>query len=186
MSMEIEVFHIYTGEKIKVHRSFLQRAFGNGKHSTHEEAMNYTSAVGNAKAKVETPAEVYTGFVRGMRVLINENSGFSKGARGAVVFVEPSGKRVWVHRDRASSPCFFMPHELTLDDSESPAHPVTLKNLISDNCRFLFSKFMVGKFEEGFETVVYRILDWASVQDLYKDNSHVQKAEGVVVETPGS
>lgn len=182
---QVDVIDLSTYRVISVKRSWWARVMGD-RYATQEEVernLRTEQKVSIAKSQRVLSDEPY--FSRGMRVLINENSGFSKGARGVVVFVEPAGK-IWVHRDGSSSPCFFMPYELTLDDSESPAHPVPLKNLISDNCRFLFSKFMAGKFEEGFETVVYRILDWASVQDLYKGNNHVQKAEGLVAETPGS
>lgn len=179
---KVDVVNIYTGDSIGVYRTFWQRLWSSGKYATHVESMNYTSAVKSYKSQAalndkpaevgsEKPVEVKTGFFRGMRVTINESSGFSRGGLGTVVFVEYLGKRVWVHRDGSSSPCFFLPHELTLDESESPENPMPLKSLISDNCRFLFSKFMAGKFEGGFEIVVYRILDWASKQDLYKGDS---------------
>lgn len=52
-------------------------------------------------------------FKRGDRVEVNQHSGFNKGAKGVVEFVEPSGK-VWVLRDGAGSEVFFYPEELDL------------------------------------------------------------------------
>lgn len=51
------------------------------------------------------------GFVRGDRVFATHKAGFHKGAHGVVEFVEPTGK-VWVLRDGASGPVYYMPDEL--------------------------------------------------------------------------
>ncbi len=52
-------------------------------------------------------------FKRGDRVLVNQTSGFNKGAEGIVEFVEPNG-RIWVLRDGSSGPVYFYPTELDL------------------------------------------------------------------------
>ncbi|AVH85268.1 hypothetical protein RsoM2USA_340 [Ralstonia phage RsoM2USA] len=80
--------------------------------------------------KISSYAEYYTEYVadyevlrpkkalktnlkRGDRVLVNNKSGFSKGSRGTVEFVEPV-ERIWVLRDGSSSPVFFYDYELDL------------------------------------------------------------------------
>jgi hypothetical protein len=47
----------------------------------------------------------------GTRVIVNQSSGFHKGARGVVKFQEPLG-RVWVERDNSGSDMWFYPYEL--------------------------------------------------------------------------
>lgn len=54
-----------------------------------------------------------TNLKRGDRVRVNDRSGFSKGSKGTVEFVEPV-ERIWVLRDGASSPVFFYDYELDL------------------------------------------------------------------------
>ena len=54
-----------------------------------------------------------TNLKRGDRVLVNNRSGFSKGSKGTVEFVEPV-ERIWVLRDGSSSPVFFYDYELDL------------------------------------------------------------------------
>ena len=66
------------------------------------------------KSKLKEPEKT---FVRGGRVVVNESSGFNRGARGVVEFVEPSGK-VWVLRDGASSPVYFHPSELDKEETQ--------------------------------------------------------------------
>lgn len=48
----------------------------------------------------------------GERVKGNEKCGFHRSMHGVVVFCEPSGNKVWVWRDGASSPCYFHSYEL--------------------------------------------------------------------------
>jgi hypothetical protein len=48
----------------------------------------------------------------GIRVRVNQTSGFHRGARGVVVFVEPTGIRAWVLRDGDSSAKYFWRTEL--------------------------------------------------------------------------
>ena len=54
--------------------------------------------------------ERYTGIRRDHRVKVI--AGFNVGATGVVEFVEPSGKKIWVLRDGASTPVFYHPSEL--------------------------------------------------------------------------
>lgn len=49
----------------------------------------------------------------GCRVLINQSSGFSKGYKGIIEFIEPRGI-VWVNRDRSGGALAFYPHELDI------------------------------------------------------------------------
>lgn len=51
-------------------------------------------------------------FEEGERVVVKMNAGFHKGAHGVIKFVEPSGNRVWVIRDGASTPVWYSPMEL--------------------------------------------------------------------------
>ena len=51
-------------------------------------------------------------FKRGDRVKVKQTAGFHKGASGVVEFVEPSGEKIWVTRDGASSPVFYYGEEL--------------------------------------------------------------------------
>jgi hypothetical protein len=55
-------------------------------------------------------------FPIGIRVKVNQQSGFHKGARGFVQFQEPSEGRVWVVRDGDSGPKFFWGYELDYDE----------------------------------------------------------------------
>jgi hypothetical protein len=48
----------------------------------------------------------------GDRVKANAKASFHVGAEGVVQFVEPSYEKVWVLRDRSSSPVFYAPKEL--------------------------------------------------------------------------
>jgi hypothetical protein len=57
--------------------------------------------------------EVPKGMEVGSRILINDDSGFSRGHKGTIQFVEPLGK-VWVRRDRSCCNMFFYPYELDL------------------------------------------------------------------------
>ncbi len=54
--------------------------------------------------------ERYTSIRRGHSVKVV--AGFNVGARGIVEFVEPSGEKIWVLRDGASTPVFYHPEEL--------------------------------------------------------------------------
>lgn len=63
------------------------------------------------------PKTVEKVFKRGDRVEVNNQSGFHRGAKGIVEFVEPSGK-VWVLRDKCVSAVFFYPKELDLVEQE--------------------------------------------------------------------
>lgn len=54
--------------------------------------------------------ERYMGIRRGHRVKVV--AGFNVGAHGVVEFVEPSGEKIWVLRDGASTPVFYHPKEL--------------------------------------------------------------------------
>lgn len=54
--------------------------------------------------------ERYTSIRRGHSVKVI--AGFNVGARGIVEFVEPSGEKIWVLRDGASTPVFYHPSEL--------------------------------------------------------------------------
>ena len=56
-------------------------------------------------------------LVAGDKVLVNQQSGFHKGARGVAVFVEPLAQyyqrgQVWVLREHAASPVWFFVYEL--------------------------------------------------------------------------
>lgn len=51
-------------------------------------------------------------YKRGDYVQVTGEGAFSRGSKGVVEFVEPNGN-VWVLRDGAGSPCFFLPAELT-------------------------------------------------------------------------
>jgi hypothetical protein len=55
--------------------------------------------------------EVPKGMEVGSRILINDDSGFSRGHKGTIQFIEPLGK-VWVRRDRSGGNMFFYPYEL--------------------------------------------------------------------------
>ncbi len=54
--------------------------------------------------------ERYMSIRRGHTVRVV--AGFNVGARGIVEFVEPSGEKIWVLRDGASTPVFYHPSEL--------------------------------------------------------------------------
>ena len=75
------------------------------KNRTHHDV------VVDRKPKV-VPEEDTPIFQVGDRVRVNDTAGFHRGATGEVVFQEPSGKRCWVLRDGASSPCFYYNYEL--------------------------------------------------------------------------
>lgn len=65
--------------------------------------------------KIESDEQDVVVFKRGDRVLINQTSGFSKGHKGVIEFVEPTIQgRIWVLRDGASDPAYFYPSELDL------------------------------------------------------------------------
>lgn len=51
-------------------------------------------------------------FIAGLRVQVNQSSGFSRGSKGVIQFVEPDGERVWVLRDGSGNPMYFSPSEL--------------------------------------------------------------------------
>lgn len=60
-------------------------------------------------------------FKTGQRVMVNDGSGFHRGAFGRVEFQEPTHEgRVWVLRDGASSAAYFHPWEL---DPEPEVRP---------------------------------------------------------------
>jgi hypothetical protein len=59
------------------------------------------------------PTRELIDFKRGDRVLINQTSGFSRGHKGTVEFVEPRGQ-IWVIRDGSGGPVYFHNHELDL------------------------------------------------------------------------
>lgn len=51
------------------------------------------------------------------RVVVNEKSGFHKGAKGIVMFVEPRAKfsndgKIWVLRDGSAGPVWFFADEI--------------------------------------------------------------------------
>lgn len=50
------------------------------------------------------------GYKRNDRVVVIK--GFNVGAKGNIEFVEPSGEKIWVLRDGASTPVFYRPDEL--------------------------------------------------------------------------
>ncbi len=54
--------------------------------------------------------ERYNSIRRGHTVKVV--AGFNTGTRGIVEFVEPSGEKIWVLRDGASTPVFYRPDEL--------------------------------------------------------------------------
>jgi ATP-dependent exoDNAse (exonuclease V) alpha subunit len=54
-------------------------------------------------------------FVVGDRVKVRKNAGFNRGAMGVIQFIEPTdGGKVWVLRDRSSSPVWYTADELEL------------------------------------------------------------------------
>lgn len=57
----------------------------------------------------------------GTRVVINNNSGFSKGSKGTVEYQDPTG-RIWVRRDGASNAAFFHRNEIDVLE-ENHANP---------------------------------------------------------------
>lgn len=65
-----------------------------------------------ARASQEASQEDTPIFQAGDKVRAKDTAGFHRGANGEVVFQEPSGKRCWVLRDGASSPCFYYNYEL--------------------------------------------------------------------------
>ena len=64
------------------------------------------------RARVEQMENEPISFKRGDRVKVKQTAGFHKGASGVVEFVEPSGEKIWVTRDGASSPVFYYGEEL--------------------------------------------------------------------------
>jgi hypothetical protein len=54
-------------------------------------------------------------FKIGVRVKVNDTAGFSRGARGIIEYVEPSG-RCWVLRDGADKACYYCPSELDMEE----------------------------------------------------------------------
>lgn len=54
----------------------------------------------------------------GDRVRVKETAGFNRGATGVIQFIEPSGEKVWVLRDRSTSPVWYAPIELELIEEE--------------------------------------------------------------------
>lgn len=62
-------------------------------------------------------------FPIGVRVNVNQRSGFHKGARGVVQFQEPNEGRIWVLRDGADGPVFYYGYELDYD-SQTLTRPV--------------------------------------------------------------
>lgn len=72
-------------------------------------------------------------FPIGVRVLVNGQSGFSRGSKGVVQFQEPNQGKVWVLRDGASGPCFFMGHELDIEHRQFTA-PAEHTLALGDGC----------------------------------------------------
>lgn len=75
----------------------------------------YNAGLGAARVIIERSGLYRIPFARGDRVVANQTAGFHKGAHGTVEFVEPSGKKVWVLRDHASTPVYYHPDELDFE-----------------------------------------------------------------------
>lgn len=75
----------------------------------------YNAGLEAARILIDQTGVYKIPFVRGDRVVANQNAGFHKGAHGVVEFVEPSGKKVWVLRDHATTPVYYHPDELDFE-----------------------------------------------------------------------
>jgi hypothetical protein len=60
---------------------------------------------------------VFRPFQRGDRVVVNEQAGFHKGARGVIDYITPDG-RIWIIRDGSSSPLYWHAFELEFENPE--------------------------------------------------------------------
>lgn len=122
-------------------------------------------------------------FHRGMRVLVNNKSGFNQGARGYVEFQEPANGRVWVMREGASAPVYFWPFELEpYSGSIGIGEEQSLDDLVAHCSKELFSDVMKGKFEVGVERVIYNALSWKSRNDLLNEVSRSVESVPVLVD----
>lgn len=80
-----------------------------------EYARGYNDGLLSAVAVIKQSGVYKPQFARGDRVVANQTAGFHKGAHGTVEFVEPSGQKVWVLRDHASTPVYYHPDELDFE-----------------------------------------------------------------------
>lgn len=86
----------------------------------YEPKSNRDVDLANALMKVhDTMHEKHSALRRGHVVQVI--AGFNVGARGVVEFVEPSGQKIWVLRNGASTPVFYHPDELIKIDGENHA-----------------------------------------------------------------
>lgn len=80
----------------------------------YEPKSNRDVDLANALMKVHAAmTDRYETLRRGHTVKVV--AGFNVGARGIVEFVEPSGEKIWVLHDGASTPVFYHPKELVVD-----------------------------------------------------------------------
>lgn len=86
-----------------------------GSVETSEFSRGYNTGLDAARVLIDETGVYKIPFVRGDRVVANQNAGFHKGAHGVVEFVEPSGKKVWVLRDHATTPVYYHPDELDFE-----------------------------------------------------------------------
>lgn len=92
------------------------KVIAGGLYGGHYEPQSKRDVdLADALMKVHTVMqERYMSIRRGHSVKVI--AGFSVGARGVVEFVEPSGEKIWVLRDNASTAVFYRPEELAKID----------------------------------------------------------------------
>lgn len=124
-------------------------------------------------------------FSVGDRVQATETAGFHKGAKGTIVYIEPTGK-CWVRRDGASSDIWYDKGELILLPPKSMRNRERVMDILQEECAEVIqavSKIRRFGLEESWnsitnkEALITEIGDVLAIVDILVEETDINISE---------